>query len=639
MTRERLGVRVLTRLCLVVFVVLAAMAATAEQRVTFSKIESSDAQHDLVTQKDFKLVLGDRLAIRIPHEPDLYVSVKRSYISKLGNRVISGGVANGNNFVLAIDKHGVVSGFVNDKFESFQISGSLGDLSLLREMQSSEFPLIDAGAIATTERQDISKARLQTNWNQELNRKPPSRSAFGSAQLKADTEVEYPVFTATPVIDILFFYDENLPNPLLAIDQSIEYSNAIYSNTNMNMSLNLVAAVPISIDSDLNNSDLLQAMRDSAEPFEALTTLRSEYQADLIHTLRIDKADRDEGNCGLARYSVRDGRGFRSNAHAVTEWDRCTRKTVGHEVGHNLGAAHDRGDYESTTQTGAYPYSYGKVRAGVFSTLMGAGRNGEVYLDTFSDPSSSCYGVPCGNAPSEADSADNRRTLMNSARIVESFEGASFAPLNVFSYKFFRTSSAICDGRGYSSHVMFNDSPIDISIIRKVEVNAEGLVVRSQEYEPGDLIMEADSLRSLYYCDTEQGQRLGTEVRQTYFVYEHPESGRLIEDTRLSWDSSYSGDYGIVRAAAGVGGSVVGNPSIYTRVDAEVEITFEPDDGYKLDEVTGTCPGSLHYNVYTAEPLYGDCWAVASFRPLESNERVQQHFNNLLDTVMFSRGG
>ena len=53
---------------------------------------------NLVTQKDFELVLGDRLVMRTPNEPDLYVSVKRSYISKLGNRVISGGVANGNNF-------------------------------------------------------------------------------------------------------------------------------------------------------------------------------------------------------------------------------------------------------------------------------------------------------------------------------------------------------------------------------------------------------------------------------------------------------------------------------------------------------------------------------------------------------------
>ena len=253
--------KVLIRLLLVVSMVLAAMVAKADQRVTFSKLESSDAQHDLVTQKDFELVLGERLVMRTPNQPDLYVRVKRSYISKLGNRVISGGVANGNSFVLAIDQHGVVSGFVNDKFASFQISGSLGDLSLIRETQSSGLQLIDAGAIAPSEMQDGFEARLQTNWYQELNRKPPSRSAYGSAQLKADSEVEYPVFTATPVIDILFFYDENLPNPLLAIDQSIEYSNAIYANTSMNMSLNFVGAIPISIDSDLSNRDLLQAMR------------------------------------------------------------------------------------------------------------------------------------------------------------------------------------------------------------------------------------------------------------------------------------------------------------------------------------------------------------------------------------------
>ena len=46
MIRENLVLRVLTRLCPVVFMVLAAMVAKAEQRVTFSKIESSDAQHE-----------------------------------------------------------------------------------------------------------------------------------------------------------------------------------------------------------------------------------------------------------------------------------------------------------------------------------------------------------------------------------------------------------------------------------------------------------------------------------------------------------------------------------------------------------------------------------------------------------------
>ena len=83
---------------------------------------------------------------------------------------------------------------------------------------------------------------------------------------------------------------------------------------------------------------------------------------------------------------------------------------------------------------------------------------------------------------------------------------------------------------------------------------------------------------------------------------------------------------------------MVGNPSLHAKVNAETEITFKPNSGYKLSSVSGTCPGSLHYNVYTAEPVYGDCWAIASFEPLEGVDLVQQHFTNLLQTVMSVRG-
>ena len=253
------------------------------------------------------------------------------------------------------------------------------------------------------------------------------------------------------------------------------------------------------------------------------------------------------------------------------------------------------------------------------------------------DPSSSCYGIPCGNAPSEADSADNRRTLMNSARIVSSFEGTDFDSTSI---QFWPFTSNWCEGDvGYRSHAVKNSSPYDISIRERVFLNGDGGVFTSREYETGQFIVKSGKDNGSGYCDTTADQPFGDDIRESYFVYENPITGRLVEGTHILWDDNYDGDYGIVRAAAGVGGSVVGHPSIHARVDAEVEITFEPDYGYKLDEVTGTCPGSLHYNVYTAEPLYGDCWAVASFRPLESNERVQQHFNNLLDTVMFGRGG
>ena len=84
---------------------------------------------------------------------------------------------------------------------------------------------------------------------------------------------------------------------------------------------------------------------------------------------------------------------------------------------------------------------------------------------------------------------------------------------------------------------------------------------------------------------------------------------------------------------------MVGNPSLHTRIDREVELTFEPDYGFKLLDVTGTCPGSLHNNVYTVEPLYGDCWAVAQFEPLESSGLIQQRFDSLLDSVLGAKGG
>ena len=112
----------------------------------------------------------------------------------------------------------------------------------------------------------------------------------------------------------------------------------------------------------------------------------------------------------------------------------------------------------------------------------------------------------------------------------------------------------------------------------------------------------------------------------------------MVEGTHLLWDDEYDGDYATVRAAAGDNGTVIGNPSFHARVDAEVEITFEPDYGYKLVEVTGTCPGWLHYNVYSAAPIFGDCWAVARFEEWDQRDRTMNQVNTLFNSVMSVRG-
>jgi hypothetical protein len=38
--------------------------------------------------------------------------------------------------------------------------------------------------------------------------------------------------------------------------------------------------------------------------------------------------------------------------------------------------------------------------------------------------------------------------------------------------------------------------------------------------------------------------------------------------------------------------------------------------GHEIDEVTGTCGGSLSDSVYTTNPVTADCTVIASFKPL-----------------------
>ena len=81
-------------------------------------------------------------------------------------------------------------------------------------------------------------------------------------------------------------------------------------------------------------------------------------------------------------------------------------------------------------------------------------------------------GFPAATHPSEADSADNRRTLMNSARIVSSFEGTGFDSTSV---QFWPFTSNWCEGDvGYRSHAVKNSSPYDISIRERVFLNGDG---------------------------------------------------------------------------------------------------------------------------------------------------------------------
>jgi hypothetical protein len=638
MIAEALVVKLLARLWPVVFFVLFAMVVKAG---TYSSL-SLDGGGDLsgVELYGASLEVGDLLQVSNDRGRMYDVTIVRSKFSSLGNRTLSGTIGDNGTFVLIITADGEMQGSLAEGTDFYRI-GSKNGSPLLRRRDFSAPPRpIDKTVPAP-------QLNLFEPTKQLLELNPSgikTRSFIKEGNEKATAargETIYPVYKADTVIDVLVYYDNKMATPETTVDYLLEYSNLAYDRTGIALTLNLAGLIPVKISSAQDNTTVLDLLRNRESPFTSADDDRETFNADLVHVLRVNKEDNDEENCGRASLSVVEGWSYRAWANGVTEWNPadgsgyyCSDRTFTHEIGHNLGALHNREEYEEPVSA-AYSYSYGQVRSAVFATLMAYMRNGEAALATFSDPSNSCLGVPCGVPPSESNAADNKRTISNTKFIIASYEGRTFDYAAIQEKPYY----GFCENETpFQGVLLGNSSTYTVEAKTTVFLTPDGSVFGVKEFDAGEFVLEPGEAYGWGFCAEGTDQPLGSRVTEVYFTYENPVSGEEIEGTHIFFDDAYEGDYGIVRAAAGNGGSVVGNPSVHARVDAEVYITFEPDYGYKLAEVTGTCPGSLHYNVYTAEPMYGDCWAVARFEELPSGNKTMERLKSLFDSVMSVRG-
>lgn len=151
---------------------------------------------------------------------------------------------------------------------------------------------------------------------------------------------------------------------------------------------------------------------------------RDALEADLVAMLR-PYADGDS-TCGVAYLN---GGGLnaaflRTNYHlqsdygySVSNVDPCGPLVLAHELGHNLGSAHDRLTEMGPEglSFGAYEYSFG-YRNAAFATVM-AYTNGQPWVGYFSNPLNDACGEPCG----QADRSDNVRSINQLAAAVSRF--------------------------------------------------------------------------------------------------------------------------------------------------------------------------------------------------------------------------
>ena len=605
----------LTSLWPVFFLMMVASLAKAETSVTFAL----DGGRNLSAAELYSEVfhVGEVLQISNGRGRTYDVTIARSKLSSAGNRSLSGTTENKGTFVLVITADGQLQGSLAEGPDFYRILSEDGSPALQqRDYSALPSPIDKAGVAPELRRSDSGRQLIELNPIDVKTRSLYKQGKITTSAAGAGTV--YPVYNADSEIDVLVYYDSKMATPEATVDYLFEYSNLAYARTGIALNLNLAGLIPVEISSAQDNTAVLDLLRNREGAFVLADESRAALNADLVHVVRVDKAEEDElPNCGRASYSIYGGLGYREETNGITEWkpqegfgSYCSEDAFTHEIGHNMGAAHHRGD-DNTSAGGAYNYSYGAGRSAVFNTIMGSYRDGfEETIALFSNPDSDCLGYPCGVSPAYSDSADNKRTLTNTKFIVAGYEGSGFDYAAIQEVPVY---SSCEDGTPYQGINMTNASQYAVEVMSQTFLRVDGSSYFTGTFEAGEFVLPAGGYSGRGYCGEGVDQPFGSAITEAFFTYKNPETGEEVEGTHILFDDDYDGDYGIVRAAAGAGGSVVGYPSMHVRVDAEVEITFQPAEGHKLDEVTGTCPGSLHYNVYTAEPLYGDCWAVASF--------------------------
>lgn len=239
---------------------------------------------------------------------------------------------------------------------------------------------------------------------------------------------------------------------LTRLNNMVAITNEAYVNSRVDAQIRLVKAVAVNYaDATPNRTALeeltgFQAPRTRTTPaaaFSELRAARDTYGADLVSLVRSFRTPENEG-CGIAwlngggrtaitqsseffGYSVvSDGRDQDTDGKTYF----CREETLAHELGHNMGSAHDRdasdGDDNvlQSNEYGAFDYSFGyktDANNGNFYTVMAYGDSGQTRHRVFSNPRvTQCGGVPCGTEGV----ADNARSIAQVIATIAGFRAA-----------------------------------------------------------------------------------------------------------------------------------------------------------------------------------------------------------------------
>ena len=310
----------------------------------------------------------------------------------------------GENALLMWWKDGRISGVFSYKGRIYSIVNAGSEVHAVIETDPKKMP--PDHAPATSDRARALRDRVAPESEAEPS--PP-------AAIKPFSDAERRALEAKKiVIDLMILYTKKaeshyMRGPADIIELAVEQANQSFRNSGIgNVSLRLVHMQAIDYDEgDALQFDHLYRMVDGVGAFKDVRRLRDHKRADIVGLVL-----QDPSGCGLSTRVGADA----EEAYFVVH-HACATLTISmaHEIGHILGARHDRTIDQSDSP---FPYGHGYVNGSKWRCIMSyhKGCDGCPRIPFWSNPRINYQGEPTGT-PAE----DTARLVLEQAERVAKF--------------------------------------------------------------------------------------------------------------------------------------------------------------------------------------------------------------------------